>query len=77
MLSLLSASESDAIDWSRGAYETTLRGRWEGAPQSVVSEGSVLAASAAPRGRTWTSEPGIVRSGLGLGVPVLLGKATA
>src|SRR4029079_6894222 len=59
LLSLFHPSDSDAVDWSQGNYSLTTRGgrvesdaRW-GDPKKqtrMVSEGSVLVDSSAPRG---------------------------
>ena len=68
MLSLLAPTDSDGIDWSSGAYQTVRRGRMGSEAASMVSEGSVVSAAAAPVGKVWEMEQGIWRSGLGLSI---------
>jgi len=70
MLSLLAPAESDAIDWSHGAYDTVRRGRMGSEAASMVTEGSVVSAAVSPVGRAWTVESGIWRSGVGLSIAV-------
>src|SRR5205823_5143453 len=57
LLSLYSPAESDAVDWTRGSYNTIERGGWvengnaEKRRVRMIEEGSVLAASSPLAGR--------------------------
>jgi CRISPR type III-A-associated RAMP protein Csm4 len=78
MLSLLAPGERDSVDWSRGYYETATRGHWSAtAGESMICEGSVLAAPNAPLGHIWSLAPGLIRSGLGLSVPLAIPAPSA
>ena len=84
LLSLYHPAESDAVDWSAGRYDVTVRsGRVEsnagwGAPKSatrMVCEGSVLLADFPPRGMTPNVAPEgfahpVLRNGLAFALPI-------
>ena len=86
ILSLFHPAESDAIDWQRGSYALTTRGgrieseaRWgePKKPTRMVAEGSVLVASAEPRGAVANVAPEdfphpVYRAGFALAIPVPL-----
>jgi CRISPR type III-A-associated RAMP protein Csm4 len=63
LLSLFSPAESDRIDWTRGSVRLVERqGRVASSGQAklrsrMVSEGSLLMGSQAPRGRAWNVAP--------------------
>ncbi len=84
LLSLYTPAGNDSVDWTRGSYATLSRsGRIEsaagwGAPKAatvMIAEGSVLLASAEPRGDVRDVAPAgfahpVYRSGFALGVPI-------
>ena len=93
LLSLFHPAASDTVEWSQGNYTLTTRGgrvesdaRW-GDPKKqtrMVSEGSVLVASAEPRGSAADVAPDgfphpVYRSGFALAIPIPLSveKGTA
>src|SRR5690242_20352860 len=90
LLSLFHPGSSDTIDWSQGNYTLTTRGgrvesdaRW-GDPKKqtrMVAEGSVLVASAEPRGSAANVAPDgfphpVYRAGFALAIPIPL-RATS
>ena len=86
MLSLFHPAASDGVDWRRGNYSLTTRGGrieseagWGDLKKStrMVTEGSVLVASAEPRGAAADVAPDgfahpVYRAGFGLSLPVPL-----
>jgi CRISPR type III-A-associated RAMP protein Csm4 len=84
MLSLFHAAASDSVDWQRGNYALTTRGgriesvaRWGDAkkPTRMVAEGSVIVASAEPRGAATDVAPEdfphpVYRAGFALAIPI-------
>jgi CRISPR type III-A-associated RAMP protein Csm4 len=86
LLSLFHPADSDAVDWNQGNYTLTTRGgrvesdaRWGDHKKQtrMVSEGSVLVASAEPRGSAADVAPDgfphpVYRSGFALAIPVPL-----
>jgi CRISPR type III-A-associated RAMP protein Csm4 len=93
LLSLFHPAASDTVDWSQGNYTLTTRGgrvesdaRWGDHKKQtrMVSEGSVLVASAEPRGSAADVAPDgfahpVYRSGFALAIPIALSveKGTA
>jgi CRISPR type III-A-associated RAMP protein Csm4 len=93
LLSLFHPAASDTVEWSLGNYTLTTRGgrvesdaRWGDHKKQtrMVSEGSVLVASAEPRGSAADVAPDgfphpVYRSGFALAIPIPLsvGKGTA
>ena len=93
LLSVFHPAASDNVDWSRGNYTLTTRGgrvesdaRWGDHKKQtrMVSEGSVLVASAEPRGSAADVAPDgfphpVYRSGFALAIPIPLSveKGTA
>jgi len=93
MLSLFHPAASDTVEWSQGNYTLTTRGgrveseaRWGDHKKQtrMVSEGSVLVASAEPRGSAADVAPDgfphpVYRSGFALAIPIPLSveKGTA
>ena len=93
LLSLFHPASSDTVEWSQGNYTLTTRGgrvesdaRW-GDPKKqtrMVAEGSVLVASAEPRGAAADVAPEgfphpVYRAGFALAIPIplLAGRGTA
>jgi CRISPR type III-A-associated RAMP protein Csm4 len=86
MLSLFHPATDDAIDWTRGNYSLTTRGGrvesdagWGEAKRStrMITEGSVLASAAEPRGAATDVAPEgfahpVYRSGHALAIPIPL-----
>jgi CRISPR type III-A-associated RAMP protein Csm4 len=86
MLSLFHPAEDDAVDWQRGNYALVTRGgRIESPagwgelkkPTRMISEGSVIAAPAAPRGVASNVAPDdfphpVYRAGFALAIPIPL-----
>jgi CRISPR type III-A-associated RAMP protein Csm4 len=86
MLSLFHPSASDTVEWSQGNYTLTTRGgrvesdaRWGDHKKQtrMVSEGSVLVASAEPRGSAADVAPDgfphpVYRAGFALAIPIPL-----
>jgi CRISPR type III-A-associated RAMP protein Csm4 len=81
MLSLFQPSPEDAIDWKRGSYALTTRGgRVETygdakKPTRMIAEGSVVVASAEPRGTATDVAPEnfphpVYRAGYAVAVPI-------
>jgi CRISPR type III-A-associated RAMP protein Csm4 len=90
LLSLFHPASSDTVEWSQGNYALTTRGgrvesdaRW-GDPKKqtrMVAEGSVLVASAEPRGSAADVAPEgfphpVYRSGFALAIPIPLRTAS-
>lgn len=86
LLSLFHPANSDSVDWSQGNYTLSTRGgriesdaRWGDQKKQtrMVSEGSVLVASAEPRGSAADVSPEgfphpVYRSGFALAIPIPL-----
>jgi len=86
MLSLFHPAHSDTVDWSQGNYTLTTRGgrvesdaRWGDHKKQtrMVAEGSVLVASAEPRGSAADVAPDgfphpVYRAGFALAIPIPL-----
>ena len=86
LLSLFHPASSDTVDWSQGNYTLTTRGgrvesqaRWGDHKKQtrMVAEGSVLVASAEPRGAASDVAPEgsphpVYRAGFALAIPIPL-----